>query len=124
MLMATSFHGEALGKMGEPSFSHWLESGWAWNASMGIPARSGSISVLCQVLPITFSHAHPTLFYLLPDCRSGHDTHLPPPQVLGSWQMLPVLAFLLALVWRDDADRRLGLPGSDSLIVPLTDLKS
>ena len=47
------------------------------------------------------SHPHPTPFYLLPDWRSGHHTHLPPRQVLGSWQMLPVLAFLLALVWRE-----------------------
>ena len=53
------------------------------------------------------SHAHPTLFYLFPDWRSGHHTHLPPQQVLGSWQMLPVSAFLLALVWRDDTDCRL-----------------
>ena len=35
-----------------------------------------------------------------------------------------VLAFLLALVWRDDTDCRLGLPGSVSLTVPLTDLRS
>lgn len=48
LLMATSFHGEALGKMGESSFSQWLENGWAWNATMGIPARSGSILVLAK----------------------------------------------------------------------------
>ena len=70
------------------------------------------------------SHTHSTHFYLLPDWRSGHHTHLPPQQVLGSWQMLPVSAFLLALVWRDDTDCRLGLPGLVFLTVPLTDLRS
>ena len=70
------------------------------------------------------SRTHSTHFYLLPDWRSGHHTHLPPQQVLGSWQMLPVSAFLLALVWRDDTDCRLGLPGLVFLTVPLTDLRS
>ena len=42
------------------------------------------------------SHTHLTLFYLLPL------SHLLPRQVCGSWQILQLLASLLAILWRYD----------------------
>ena len=57
------------------------------------------------------SHTHLTLFYPLPLSRRL------PRQVRGSWQILQLLASLLAILWRYDLHGGLGLPTRVSLII-------
>lgn len=78
----------------------------------------------CQILPNTLAAppTQPSSACSQTLQRSGHRTHLPPRQVLGSWQLLRPLAFPLALLWSNSTDCSLGFPGSVSLIMHVSGL--